>query len=105
MPLSVQEHVVQLQVTVDDACTTRKEAGGVKEDSEPSASVPTLAPPLHTSLVKVVESERDLSRVEPCVLLRQSPVTLHVVHEVTSVDTLNDKEQSEEGGEGREGMQ
>ena len=36
-------------------------------------------------------------------LLRQSSVSLHVVHEVSAVDTLNDKEQPAGGVEGRRG--
>ena len=62
---------------------------------------PTPPHPAPTSFMEVVECKGDLSRVEPCVLLRQSSVSLHVVHEVSAVDTLNDKEQPAGGGEGR----
>ena len=49
-----------------------------------------------TSLVEVVEGTGDLSRVEPGVLLRQATMSLHVEHEVTTIDTLDHKEQPAE---------
>lgn len=47
--LVVEQHVVELEVAVDDA-----------------------------ALVQEVQRERDLGRVEPRVLLRQAPLALHV---------------------------
>ena len=57
-----------------------------------------------TSLVEVVEGTGYLGRVEPGVLLWQSAMTLHVEHQISSIDTLYHKEQpGERGGGGREG--
>ena len=55
-----------------------------------------------TSLVEVVEGTGYLGRVEPGMLLWQSAMTLHVKHQITSIDTLYHKEQpgEREGGEG-----
>ena len=51
-----------------------------------------------------IESTGYLRGVEPGVFLRQPPVSLHVEHEVTAIDTLDHKEEPlrEEGGR-REG--
>lgn len=63
--LVVEQHVVQLEVAVDDA-----------------------------ALVQEVQRQRDLGRVEPRVLLRQPPLTLHVEHQIPSPDELDHEEQS-----------
>ena len=41
-----------------------------------------------------VEGKTDLSRVETSMLLGQTSLPLHVEHQVTSIDKLNDKEKS-----------
>ena len=57
-----------------------------------------------TSLVEVVKSTRDLGGVESCVFLRQPTMSLHVKHEVATINTFYYKEQPavDEGG-GRRG--
>ena len=52
-------------------------------------------------LLEVVEGTGYLSRVEPGMLLGQSAMTLHVEHQITSIDTLYHKEQPGERGRGR----
>lgn len=47
---------------------------------------------LLTSLMEEVESQADLCRVETGMLLRETTVTLHVEHHVSSIDTLDHKE-------------
>ena len=46
-----------------------------------------------TSFVEEVQGQADLGRVETGVLLRQPSLALHVEHEVTTADKLNDKEE------------
>ena len=41
-----------------------------------------------------VEGERDLGRVKPGVLLGETSVALHMKHEVTPIDALNDEVES-----------
>ncbi len=62
--LVVQEDVVQLEVSVDDA-----------------------------ALVEEVECQADLGRVESGVLLRESALALHVEHEVPAAHELDDEEE------------
>lgn len=62
--LVVQEHVVQLQVSINDPLA-----------------------------VQEVQRQGDLGGVEPGVLLRQPPLPLHVEHEVAPAHELDDEEQ------------
>jgi len=48
---------------------------------------------MKTFVVKEVERVADLGRVEPGFLLVKTTFSLHVKHEVTAVDKLNDEEQ------------
>ena len=48
-----------------------------------------------TLFMEEVEREADLGRVESRVLLRQSPLSLHVEHQVTAVHKLYHEEQPE----------
>ena len=64
MALVIQQHVVQLQVPVDDA-----------------------------ALVEVVERQTDLGAVEPGVLLGQPPLPLHVEHQVAAAHELDHEEE------------
>lgn len=62
--LVVEQHVVQLQIAVDDAL-----------------------------LVQEVERETDLGRVEAGVLLGQAALPLHVKHQISTTHKLNHEEQ------------
>ena len=45
-----------------------------------------------TFIVQKIQSQADFGTVEPRVLLWQSSLPLHVKHEVSTTDKLNDKE-------------
>jgi hypothetical protein len=41
-----------------------------------------------------IQSEADFGRIKPCVFFRQTTLTLHVKHQISTVDKLNNEEQS-----------
>ena len=65
MTLMVQQHIVQLQVPLDKS-----------------------------TLVEKVERQTYLGAVKLCVLLGQSKLPLHVVHQITAANKLNHEEES-----------
>ena len=66
--LDVEQHVVQLQVAVDDA-----------------------------PRVQEAQGDRDLGRVEASVVLGQAALALHVVHQVTAAQVLDHEEETRVG--------
>ena len=51
-----------------------------------------------TFVVEEVEGQADLGPIEPGVVLRQFPLPLHVVHQISSVHELDDEEEPERVG-------
>lgn len=72
MSVNVNEHVIELQVPVDDA-----------------------------PLVQVPQGQDDLGREEPGMVLGQLPLLLHVKHQVAALHELDHEEQSETGTRGQ----